>query len=147
MTHHGDPQRLCLNQLMGSPKLLFHMNGWSWCMLHNFLAVAGFSDPQPVGTSSSPPRLTGRTHLCISKPSTNSSHLRLLYSSGMVAQSKTQVGTDLGLHHLGNPRATQWTATDHIRTPSPRPSTADPPQRAEVGGKWSQPILAADWLE
>ena len=99
---------------MGSPKLLFHMNGWSWCMLHNFLAVAGFSEPQPVGTSSSLPRLTGRTHLCISKPSTNSSHLRLLYSSGMVAQSKTQVGTDLGLHHLGNPRAS---------TPSGQPQT------------------------
>ena len=22
---------------------------------------------------------------------------------------------------------------------------ADPPQRAEVGGQWSQPALAADW--
>ena len=33
------------------------------------------------------------------------SHLRLLYRSGRVAPSKTQVGADLGLHHLGNPRA------------------------------------------
>ena len=44
-------------------------------------------------------------HLGIFKPSTSSSHLRLLYSSGRVAPSKTQVGAYLGLHHLGNPRA------------------------------------------
>ena len=29
----------------------------------------------------------------------------MLYSSGRVALGKTQVGADLGLHHLGNPRA------------------------------------------
>ena len=33
------------------------------------------------------------------------SHLRLLYSSGRVALGKTQVRNDLGLPHLGNPRA------------------------------------------
>ena len=27
----------------------------------------------------------------------------------------------------------------------PCPCTDDPPQRAEVGGQWSQPVLAADW--
>ena len=40
---------------------------------------------------------------------------------------------------------TQWTATDHVRAPPPCPCTADPPQRAEVGGQWSQPVLAAAW--
>ena len=43
-------------------------------------------------------------YLGISKPSTSSSHLILLYSSGRVALGKTQVGVDLGLHHPGNPR-------------------------------------------
>ena len=37
---------------MGPPKLLFHMNGWSWLMLHNFLkplkqATASLGEPQP----------------------------------------------------------------------------------------------------
>ena len=41
----------------------------------------------------------------IFKPSTNSNHLRLLYTTGRVALGKTQVGADLGLHHPGNPRA------------------------------------------
>ena len=44
-------------------------------------------------------------YLGISKPSTSSSHLILLYSSGRVALGKTQVGADLGLNPLGNPRA------------------------------------------
>ena len=34
----------------------------------------------------------------------------------------------------------------HIGAPPPCPCTADPPWRAEVGGQWSQPILAAEWL-
>ena len=62
------------------------------------------SGPQP-DTSSSQPRFTDRFHLGISKPTTSSSHLRLLYSSGRVALGKTQVGSGIGLHHLGNPRA------------------------------------------
>ena len=40
---------------------------------------------------------------------------------------------------------TQWTGEDHVGAPLPCPCTADPPQRVEVCGKWSQPILAADW--
>ena len=32
----------------------------------------------------------------------------------------------------------------HIRAP-PCSCIADSPWRAEVGGQWSQPILAADW--
>ena len=59
--------------------------------------------PRP-GPSSSQPRFTAWLHLGISKPSTSSSHLRLLYSSGRMAPGKTQVGADLGLHHLGNAR-------------------------------------------
>ena len=39
---------------------------------------------------------------------------------------------------------TQWTATDHVGAPPPRPGTADPPQMVEVGGQWPQPVLAAD---
>ena len=39
----------------------------------------------------------------------------------------------------------QWTATDQAGAPPPCPCTADPPQRAEDGGKCSQPVLAADW--
>ena len=62
------------------------------------------SGPQP-DTSSSQPRFTDRFHLGISKPTTSSSHLRLLYSSGRVATRRTQVRTDLGLHHPRNPKA------------------------------------------
>ena len=48
--------RLPMTKLTGPPKLLFHMNGWSWLMLHNFLnplnqARAGLSklpDPIPI---------------------------------------------------------------------------------------------------
>ena len=60
--------------------------------------------PRP-STSSSQPRFRVWLLLGISKLSTNSSHLRLFYSLGRVALGKTQVGADLGLHHLGNPRA------------------------------------------
>ena len=56
-------------------------------------------------TSSSQPRFIVWLYLGISKPSTSSSHLRLLYSSSTVPPGKTQVGADLGLHHPGNPRA------------------------------------------
>ena len=62
------------------------------------------SGPRP-GTSISQPRFTAWLHLGISKPSTSSSHLRLLYSSGRVATRRTQVRTDLGLHHPRNPKA------------------------------------------
>ena len=55
--------------------------------------------------SSSQPKFTAWLHLGISKLSTSSSHLRLLYSSGRVAPGRTQVGADLSLHHPGNPRA------------------------------------------
>ena len=65
-----------------------------------------------------------------------------------MAQGKTQVGDGLGLYHpKPKGQCTQWTATDHIGAPPPCPLTADPPQMAEVGGQWSQPVLAADWPE
>ena len=60
--------------------------------------------PRP-STSSSQLRFTARLHLEMSKPSTSSRHLRLLYTSERVAPGKTQVGADLGPHCLGNPRA------------------------------------------
>ena len=50
-------------------------------------------------------RVTAWLHLGISKPSTSSSHLRLLYRSGRVATGKMQVGTVLALYQLRNPRA------------------------------------------
>ena len=40
---------------------------------------------------------------------------------------------------------TQRTATGHIRAPLLLSCRADPPRKAEVGGQWSQPVLAADW--
>ena len=106
---------------MDPPKVLFHMNGWSWLMLHNFLnplkyEIAGLCEPSAPpylllsgprpSTSSSQPRFTGWLYLGISKPSTSSSHLRLLYRPGRVALGITRVGADHGLHHLGNPRVT-----------------------------------------
>ena len=60
--------------------------------------------PRPC-TSSSQQRFTAWLHLGISKPSTSSSHLRLLYTPGSMALGKTQVGADLALKHPGNPRA------------------------------------------
>ena len=60
--------------------------------------------PRP-GTSRSQLRFIAWLHLGIFKPSTSTSHLRLLYSSCRVALGRTQVEVDLGLHHLGNPRA------------------------------------------
>ena len=121
MPHPRDPKTLSHTTYM-PPKLLtetFHMNGWSWLMLHNFLnpikqPIASPRIPQPLylllsgprpGTSGSQPRFTVWLHLGISKPSTCSSLLRLPCSSGRVALGKTQVGADLGLHHPENPRA------------------------------------------
>ena len=88
-------------------------------MLHNFLnpikqATVGLSEfpfpylllsgPRP-GKSSSQPKFTDWLGLGISKLSTSSSHLRLLYTLGRVAMGKTQVEINLGLHHPENPRA------------------------------------------
>ena len=58
-----------------------------------------------LNTSNSQARFTTWLCLGISKPSTNSGHLRLLCNTGRVAPGKTQVGDELGRHHLGNPRA------------------------------------------
>ena len=56
------------------------------------------------------------------------------------------MGADLGLHHLGNLRASapsgQLQTTSEHHHPA-CPCTADPPRRAEAGGQWSQPVLAA----
>ena len=51
LTCLGDPQRLCPTQITGPPRLLFHMKGWSWLELLNFLnplkqAIAGHNEPQ-----------------------------------------------------------------------------------------------------
>ena len=77
--------------------------------------------PRPSTSSSSWPRFTGWICLGISKPSTRSSHLRLLYSSGRVAPRKTQMGANLGLHHLRNPRAS--TPSGQLQTTSGNTTT------------------------
>ena len=87
-------------------------------MLYNVLnplkqTTAASVKPQPpylamwlrAHTSSNQPRFTAWLCLGISNPRTNSSHIRLLYSSCRMALGKTQQGADLGLHHLGNHRA------------------------------------------
>ena len=67
--------------------------------------------PQPLlpkwlwaRTSRSQPRFIAWLWLGTSKPSTSTSHLRLLYRSGRVAMGKTQVRAVLGLYQLGNSR-------------------------------------------
>ena len=114
---------------------ILHMNGMSWLMHHNFVnpikqTAAG---PQPLylllscsrlSTSSIQPRFTAWLLLGISKPTTSTSHLRLLYSSGTVVPGKTQVGGDLSLHHPENPRAYApsgqlQTTSEHLY-PAPR---------------------------
>ena len=76
--------------------------------------------PHPI---SSKPRFTVWLHLEISKPSTSSSHLRLLYSSGRMASGKTKVGAGLGLPPPRKPQGlcTQWTAIDHVGALQPCP--------------------------
>ena len=47
---------------------------------------------------------------------------------------------DLDLHHMGKPRAS--TLSGQLQTMSS--TIANLPQRVEVGGKWSQPVIAAE---
>ena len=111
------------------------MNGWSWLWLHNFLnplkqAIAALSElpaPMPLAkwpdTSSSQPKFIAFLYLGISKPSISSSQLILLHSSGTVALGRTQVGTHLGMHHLGNPKVSapsgQLQTTQEHHHPAP----------------------------
>ena len=95
------------------------------------------SGPRP-GTRSSQPRFTAWLHLGISKPSTSSSHLRLLHSSGMVTLGSKQVGADPGLHHLGNRRACtpsgQLQTTSENHHPAPALLKLHTGQRLVVSG-------------
>ena len=125
------------------------MNDWSWLILHNFLnpiiqATADLSEPPvpiPLAKWPQAPALAAASldsqlgFTWEAKPSTSSSHLRLLYSSGRVALAKTQVGVDLGMHHPGNPRASA--PSGQLQNPSEYDHTAP--------AQWSQPVLAADW--
>ena len=90
------------------------------------------------GTSSSQPRFTAWLHLRICKPNTSGSHLRLLYSPSRVAPGKTQEGADLGLHHLGNPRASlpsgQLQTTLEHHHPAPAQLILHRGQRVVVSG-------------
>ena len=114
------------------------MNGWSWLMLHNFLnllkqATASLSElpalylllsgPRP-GTSCSQTNFTAWLHLGISKPSTNSSHLRLLYSSGRMPQAKHKWGLTLSCTTWGNPRTNKPSAQLQIKSEHCHPAPA-----------------------
>ena len=95
------------------------MNGLSWLMFWIFLnplkqATAGLSKPPSAYlllsgprpcTSSSWPAFTAWAHLGTPKPSTSSSHLQITVSLVPSAPRQTQAVANLGLHHLGNSRA------------------------------------------
>ena len=127
MTHPGNPQRLYPTQLTGPPKLLFNMNGWSWIMLHNLLNPIKQAEQASVSprhdTSSRQLRFTAWLPLGSSKPSTSSSHLTLLYSSGRVPQGEIQVRADLRLHDPRYPRANAPSGQLHT-LPKYHPSTS-----------------------
>ena len=96
-------------------------------------------------TSSSQPRSTAWFCLGISKPSTSSGHLRLLYNSHRVAPGRTQVGNDLGLHHPGKPRACtlsgQLQTTSEHHHPAPAQLIFHKGWRLVVNGdSWSLPL-------
>ena len=95
-----------------------------------------------LGTGSSQLRFIAWLHLGISKTSKSSSPLRLLYSSGRVASGKTQLRADLGLYHLGNPKARTPSGQVQIMLENHHPA---PAQLILHSGQWSQPTLAADW--
>ena len=120
LNHLRDSQRLSPTQFTGPPKLLSPMNGWSWLRLHTFLnplkqATAGLSKSLglvPVLLSGPSPGLAAASlHSPFSfawespGPAQVAAICRLLCSLYRVATGGTQVGADLGLHHLGNPRA------------------------------------------
>ena len=130
------------------------MNGWSWLMLHNFLNLNNqqlASVCSRPGTSSSQLRFTAWLQLGISKPSTSSSHLSLLYSSGRVPCAKHRRGLTLACTTQETPGPMHpvynYGPHHHIEVPPPCPCTADPLRRAEISGQWSEPVLAADWPE
>ena len=101
--------------------------------------------PRP-NTSSSQPRFTNWLPLGISKPSKNSSHIDCFIAHARWLWAEHRWGLTLSCTTRENQSLhTKWTALDLVGVPPPFPCTADPPQRAEVGGKWSQQILAADW--
>ena len=96
--------------------------------------------PTGPGTSRGQPRFTAWLHLGISKLSTSSSHLRLLYSSGRGALGRSQWGGEahLGLHHLGNPRTCapsgQLQTTSEHHHPAPAQLILHGGQRLVVSG-------------
>ena len=61
--------------------------------------------------------------LTVPRPSTSSSHFRVIYTSGRVALGKIQVGLDLGLPYQRNPRACtpseQLQTTSELQHPAP----------------------------
>ena len=95
------------------------MSGWSWLKLHIFpnplkQATDSLSDPQPQylllsgtrpSTSSSQPRFK----LCFTWESPSPAKVATISDCFIVQaewpQTKIQVGADLGLYQLGNPRA------------------------------------------
>ena len=86
-------------------------------------------------TSSSQPRFIAWLHLGISKSSTSSSHLWLLYSSGRCPGQN--IG-DLALYHSGNPRAS--TPSRQLQTTSEQ----DHPTPAQLILHGGQSVVVSD---
>ena len=147
----GDPQRFCLTQFTGPPKLLFHNNGWSWLLNPIKQATAGLASLSP---GCSQIRVTAWLHLGISKPSTSSSHLTLLYSSGRVPQAKhrwrltlscTTLETPGPIYPVDSYRPYWSTSTLSLHSWSSTEGrggwsafTASPCSTAELTGAWIQ---------
>ena len=62
-----------------------------------------------------------------------------------MALGRTQVGAYFGLYQATPQLENPVDRTDPVGAPPPFSCTANPPWRVEVGGQWSQPVLAADW--
>ena len=112
-------------------------------MLHKFLNPIKQAEQASVSprhdTSSRQLRFTAWLPLGSSKPSTSSSHLTLLYSSGRVPQGEIQVRADLRLHDPRYPRANApsgqlHTTSDHHH-PAPAQLIPHGGQRLVVSGR------------
>ena len=131
------PWRLHLTQLIGSPKLLFHLNGCSWLMLHNFLnsikqSTAGLSkllalisllsDPDPALAA-----VSLDSHLSFAWESPSQAQVAAISDCFIAQAGWPQAKHRWGLTLTCTTQENPGPDTDHIRAPPPCPCTADPP--------------------